>query len=267
MALRPSAALRNFILEGGSLKSALSNCVLKIYTGAQPSAPENAPTGTLLCTYSNASGALTREVRSVGTVDLTGGASGSIDSITVNSIQILTASADAPDTPDVIPFTTSLAVTAQLACDSINNNPKNYLFDAFVTSTDIINIRAKPGLGVLPNAWTVASTCTTITKTDGNMAGGVTCINGLRWTDSAGGILVKDPNQVWSGVAGASGTAGWFRIEAAVSDGGGADSTESIIRLDGAIATSGAELNMTPTTITSGATQTITSFAVTLPTA
>ena len=64
MALRPSIALRNFVAEGGSLKKALSNCVLKVYSGAQPATAEAAPTGTLLCTYSKSSGALTREVQS-----------------------------------------------------------------------------------------------------------------------------------------------------------------------------------------------------------
>lgn len=258
MAWRPSKALRNFMLEGGSLKKALSNCVIKAYTGAQPSTPETAPPGTLLVTYSLASGALTREVKSAGSVDLTGGASGSVDTITVNSLEIMGSST---------PFNTSLAQTAADVAFKINNNPKNYLFDASVSATDKIDIVARPGLGTLPNAWVVASTTTTITKVDANMAGGVNPVNGLNWGDSADGVVIKHPSETWSGVAAASGTAGWFRIEASVNDAGGADSTESIIRADGVIATSGAELNMTPTTITSGATQTITSFAITLPTA
>jgi hypothetical protein len=258
MAWRPSAALRNYLLEDGALKKALSNCVIKAYTGAQPSTAETAPSGTLLVTYSLASGALTREVLSVGSVDLTGGGSGSVDTLTVNSIEIMGSST---------PFNTSLAQTAADVCTKINNNPKNHLFTCYVTATDIINIRAKPGMGTLPNAWVVASTVTTITKTDANMAGGVNAANGLNWGDSAAGSVVKHPTEVWSGVAAAGGTAGWFRIEASVNDAGGADSTESIIRVDGAIATSGAELNMTPTTISSGAVQTISSFSITLPTA
>jgi hypothetical protein len=258
MAWRPSAALRNFLLEGGSLKKSLSNCFIKAYTGAQPANAEAAPTGTLLVTYSLSSGTPTREVLSAGSVDLTGGASGSVDTITVNSIEIMGSST---------PFNTSLAQTAADVCTKINTTPKNYLFDAFVTATDIINIRARPGLGTLPNTWVVASTCTTITKTDTNMAGGVNAANGLNWGDSAAGAVVKHPTEVWSGTAAAGGTAGWFRIEAAVNDAGGVDSTESIIRCDGAIATSGAELNMTPTSITLGAVQTISSFSITLPTA
>jgi hypothetical protein len=245
------------MLEGCDFKHSMSNCVLKWYTGSQPANGEAAPTGTLLVTLSSASGALTREVLSVGTVDLTGGGAGSVDTLTVNSIEIMGSST---------PFNTSLAQTATDVCTKINNNPKNHLFDAFVTATDIINIRAKPGLGSLPNAWVVASTVTTITKTDANMAGGVTAVNGLNWGDSAAGIVTKLTTQTWSGVAVATGTAGWFRFEAAVSDALGVDSSESILRMDGTIATSGAEINMGSVSITSGLTYTQDTFTATLPT-
>lgn len=258
MALRLSKALRNALNESQSFKHAMANCVMKWYTGSQPATAEAAPTGTLLCTFSNASGALTREVLSVGSVDLTGGAAGSVDTLTVNSIEIM-GSATA--------FDTSLAVTAQNVCDKINNNPKNQLFYAFVSSTDVINIQAKPGLGALPNGWVVASTVTTITKTDSNMAGGVTAVNGLTWGDSAAGVIVKLPTETWSGLAAATGVPGYFRFEAAVSDAGALDSSEAIMRMDGAIGTSGAELNMGTLSVTSGVTQTIDSFSVELPTA
>lgn len=258
MSLRPSKALRNFLLEGGSLKKALSNCVVKIYTGAQPATAEAAPTGTLLSTISLASGALTREVLSLGSVDLTGGASGSINTITVNSIEIMGSATN---------FNTSLAQTAQDTCDKINNNPKNYLFDAFVNATDVINIRARPGMGTLPNGWVVASTVTTITKTDANMAGGVLAVNGLNWGDAAAGALVKLATETWSGVNAAAGTAGWFRIEASVTDAGTLDSTESVLRMDGSVSTSGADMNLGTTVFAAGATTTLSSGSVTLPTA
>ena len=258
MALRPSKALRNAILEGSSFKQMMSNCVLKLYTGSQPSTPETAPSGSLLATFSDASGALTREVLSAGSVDLTGGGSGSVDTITVNSIEIM-GSATA--------FNTSLALTAADVVTKINHNPFNLLFTADVSGTDVINIRAKPGLGALANGWVVASTVTTITKTDNNMASGVSAVNGLLWGDATANVITKHPTQVWSALASGSGAAGWFRFEAAVSDAGGTDSTESILRLDGSVGTSGAELNMASITIVSGVTYTIDSFAITFPTA
>lgn len=257
MSLRPSKALRNFMLEGGSAKHALSNCNIKLYSGAQPATAEAAPTGTLLCTYSLASGALTREVLSSGSVALTGGASGSVNTLTVNSIEIMGSATS---------FITDLPTTAQAIVDKINNNPKNYLYLATRTSQTVV-ITAKPGQGTLPNGWTVASTVTTITKTDTNMASGVNPANGLTWGDSAAGVLIKSATETWSGVAAAAGTAGWFRIEASVNDPGTLDSSELIIRVDGAVSTSGAELNLGTTVISAGATQTIDSFSLTFPTA
>ena len=82
-------------------------------------------------------------------------------------------------------------------------------------------------------------------------------------------ILGKIAGDVWSGQAVATGTAGWFRFypndrdNHTGADGGG----ESKIRFDGAVATSGAQLNMSNTAISSGGTTTIDSVAVTIPTA
>jgi hypothetical protein len=260
MALRPSIALRNFMMEGGSFKHAMSNCFLKLYTGAQPSTAEAAPTGTLLVTYSDAGGTPTRETLAQGEVQLTGGASGSVDTITLDGNEIM-GSATA--------FNSSLAQTAQDCADKINLNPANYLVTASV-SGDNIRLTAKPGLGAVANGMVVASTVTTITKADVNLGtttAGVTAVNGLLWGDSAANVIVKDSTQTWQGTAAAGGTAGWFRIEAAVSDAGGVDSTESIFRIDGSVATSGAELNLGSTTIALSSVQTISSFSITFPTA
>ena len=99
------------------------------------------------------------------------------------------------------------------------------------------------------------------------MANGVTQVNGLQFGVAANRQLVKHPTLVWSGVASASGTAGWGRFEAAGTDTGAVDSTESQVRLDFAIAVSGSDLNLSSTTFTSGATQTISGFSVSLPSA
>lgn len=258
MALKVTAALRNYLLESGSLKDALSNCVLKFYSGAQPATAETAPPGTLLCVFSLASGAITREVLSLGSVALTGGGSGSMNTLTVNGIEIMGAPVN---------FNTSLVQTATDICTRINNNPSNKLFNASNGGGALatIAITAEPGQGALPNGWVVVSTPTTITKTDANMAGGVSSVNTLRWGDSVGGILPKDPTQVWTGVALVTATVGWFRIESGVADALGTDVSESVMRMDGAVGVSGAELNGV-TTITAGVTQTIQSLTITLPT-
>lgn len=262
MALRITAALRDALLENQDLKHAMANCVLKLYSGSQPATAETAPSGTLLCTISDASGALTREVLSQGSVALTGGAAGSVDTLAVNSLEIM-GSATA--------FNTSLIQTATDIVTKINNNPKNLLFKAsnVAGTSATITITAKRGLGTLPNGWAVASTATTITKTDtamGTVTAGVAPVNGLNWGSVAAGVLAKLSTQTWSGNPAVAGTAGWFRYEAAVLDAGGTDASEGVYRIDGTIGSSGADLNMT-TTITLGVPVTIGSYTLTLPTA
>jgi hypothetical protein len=258
MSARFSKAIRNFMLEAGSLKQALSNCKIKFYTGSQPADADAAPTGTLLVTFTKSGGAHTAEVLSSGSMTLTGGGSGSVNTVTVNSIDILGAAVN---------YNTSLAQTALDVITQINNNPANLLFVASSGGSAVITIKAKPGLGALPNGWVVSATLTTITASYSNMASGVTAVNGLTWGDAAAGVLVKHPTEVWQGTAVASGTAGWYRVEAAVADSGGADGSEVYLRHDGAIAASGGEVNSTNTSISSGGVQTLNSFTITLPTA
>ena len=63
----------------------------------------------------------------------------------------------------------------------------------------------------------------------------------------------------------ATGTAGYFRYCASTSDAGGTSTT--LVRIQGGVATSGSELNMSSTTITSAATTTIDTFDITMPAA
>lgn len=260
MALRYSSGLRNFLNEGGSIKQALANGKLKIYTGAQPSTGDAAPTGTLLATITVSSGAHTAEVQATGSLTISG-TSGSVDAVTVNSIDILGGAVN---------NTGTAAGTATAVAAAINNNPKNFMFVASSTgSTGVVTLTAKPGLGTLCNGWAVSGTATTTTLGTlvniGSGVAGVNPANGLRFGDSSAGVLVKDSSQTWSGVGVADGTAGWFRFEGSVADSGAADSSEVYIRMDGNIATSGANLNLSSTTVATGATQTISSFSLTVP--
>jgi len=85
---------------------------------------------------------------------------------------------------------------------------------------------------------------------------------GLSFDDAVSGTIAKAAAETWSGTSTATGTAGWFRFKSA-GDGGASSQTDE--RLDGSVATSGAQLNMSSTTVTSGAVQTISTFAITMP--
>lgn len=89
-------------------------------------------------------------------------------------------------------------------------------------------------------------------------------VNGINLaTLAVTGVIGKASYEIWSGVASGTNTAGWFRFydKDRVT---GASSTAR--RFDGAIGTAGAQLNMSNTSIVSGGTTTIDSFAITLPT-
>ncbi|UJX41692.1 hypothetical protein K9F62_03040 [Desulfovibrio sp. JY] len=100
-----------------------------------------------------------------------------------------------------------------------------------------------------------------ITVSSGVFTAG-TATNGINFGDPADGSISKAAAEVWSGAAAATGTAGWFRFYANDLT-TGADTTHA--RFDGSVSTSGAQLNMSSTAITSGATTTIDSFVVTMP--
>lgn len=76
------------------------------------------------------------------------------------------------------------------------------------------------------------------------------------------GTLVKSTSESWTGVNGASGTASFFRF-VATSDGGDASTTAT--RIQGTVAKAGADMNLTNPVLTSGATQTLDSFYISLP--
>jgi hypothetical protein len=85
---------------------------------------------------------------------------------------------------------------------------------------------------------------------------------GLGWDDPASGRLPKATAETWSGPGLVDGTAGWFRIRTAADAGG---SSTTLPRIDGAIATSGSEMDATSVAVVSAATQTITTFGITIP--
>lgn len=255
MALRMSKALRNFVATGGSLRQALNGGKMKIFTGSQPSLPDDAETGTLLVTITKSGSAHTAEVLASGTVQLTGGGSGTVHTLTANSIDVLGAA---------VVFDTSLTQTAANIATQVNRNPQNLLYKATSSGT-VVTLTAKPGVGDKANGHVLGGSNTTITRTDGTVTGGTTPVNGLNWEPAATGTMVKRTDETWQGTAVASGTAGWFRWVAGVTDAGASDGAEAIIRLDGAVATSGGQLNMSSTTVSSGAVQTVSSDQIIIP--
>lgn len=260
MTIRYSVALQNFLQTGGSFKNAFQNSSINLYQGTQPASGSAAATGALLCTITVASGALTNEVLATGGTTLVGSA-GSVDTFTVNSLEIMGGATA---------FNTSLTQTAVDVCTKINNNPKNWLFVAS-SAVAVITITAKPGLGTLANSWAVSpggSGGITFSGT-ANLSGGVLAVNGLKFNGSTAGTLIKDASQTWSGVglaaAGTGIAAGWFRLCGSIADAQALDSSAIYLRLDGSIASSGADMTVSNATVVQGATFTLNTFSPTEP--
>jgi len=90
-----------------------------------------------------------------------------------------------------------------------------------------------------------------ITESSGAFTGG-SSDNGINFGQVADAELHAASGEVWSGKATATGTAGWFRIYDNAAAGGADDQV-----IDGAIATSGSQMNMANTAITTDGTTTI----------
>jgi hypothetical protein len=87
--------------------------------------------------------------------------------------------------------------------------------------------------------------------------------DGLNFEAAAvGGRLQKNPSEVWSGVAGATQQATWFRFVRSVDDGA---ESGTALRMQGTVAPFGGDLNMSSDLFTDGATETIDYFSVFQP--
>lgn len=259
MAARLSTALANKLMDTGSFKDIFAGCIIDVYNGTQPANADAANGGsTLLVSVTKNSAAFTPETKAVGSLTIAG-ASGAVNTVTVNGIDILGGA---------VAFITDINTTATAVATQINDNPKNLMFVASTTgSSGVITITAVNGLGTLTNSWAVSGTYTTITGgTYVAMTGGVNEVNGLRFGSASGGVLTKN-GDTWSGVAVGAGTntAGWFRMRTSGDSGIAADTALVYPRYDGSISTSGAQMNLGSLSITFGAPFIVSAAAFTLP--
>ncbi|MFM9922751.1 hypothetical protein VLK31_07155 [Variovorax sp. H27-G14] len=81
-------------------------------------------------------------------------------------------------------------------------------------------------------------------------------------TAAAAGVLPKAPGETWTGVNVATNSSSFFRHVLAADTGA---SSTTAARIQGTCAVAGADLNLTSTSLTSGATQTIDSYTVAQP--
>lgn len=108
----------------------------------------------------------------------------------------------------------------------------------------------------------VSGTLLGIVTTDGLPFAFGTATNGLTFDAAVAGVVSKSAS-AWRFTGLAAGTAGWFRLMANPIDNLGASTT--LPRLDGSIATSGADLNLSNISVAVGAPNTIDVFSYEFP--
>ncbi len=255
MTIRLSTGLANNIVGSTGVAASFAGGVIDIYSGTQPATADSAISGTLLGRVSIASATYVAEVPAQQTITLVGSA-GSINTVNVGSLNIIPLGG--------VSFTTDLATTAQALCDAIN---RNGIFRATYPGTGVVvTVLAPPGAGTAYNGLAFAITQTTMTSTVGaaTLAAGTAATAGLQWGTPSGGVVGKSGTWSFDGLA--AGTAGWFRIKASSGDtDGAATATYLPVRLDGSIAVSGADMNLSNITIAIDAPTTIDSLTVTMP--
>lgn len=88
---------------------------------------------------------------------------------------------------------------------------------------------------------------------------------GLTFEASAtDGILSKTVSEIWRGVNSAGGVATFYRLETSSDDG---SLSTTLQRIQGSVAVSGADLNLSNTTLVNAASQTIDHYTIAIPTA
>jgi hypothetical protein len=256
MTARYSTGMINYLAKQGSIDGALRNGLIEIYTGAQPASADAAATGTLLCRITNNSQGIVNEVQATGSVTLTGGSAGAVNSLTINGVDCLGAS---------VPFNGTLAQTAADVAAQINRYKSSPDYTA-IASSNVVTIYAGLGVAAGANGFSIVPVTTgSITTSAAAMANGSAPSNGLLFDNSVAGVLTKLSTQTWSGLNIAGGVAGWFRQHGAVLDNNTLDSAGQLLRIDGAIATSGAEMNLNSTQFAQGATTTLPTWQMTVP--
>lgn len=246
MALSFSVAHRNFRQMGVAFQDLYQGGLLQVWSGTAPGV-DAAATGTLGIELTLASGARTAEIVATAILTLTGGAAGSVDTVTIATYDVLGAA---------VAYNASLTQTAADVASQINKWNRAPFKVWASSSGAVVTIYMCPGHGASCNGAAMVCTSTTITTTIngasadnmgegvGGSTAGVNQVNGLTFAEVATGVLAK--TGVWSGTCVATITAGYFRF-------GGVNSpnTTSPIdsapyqypRIQGSVGLSGADLN------------------------
>jgi hypothetical protein len=253
MAIELSTKLRNDLLNGRAFREIFADGQIKIYSGSAPTSADAAATGTLLVTITKSAGTVSADevsTRQEGKITITTMTTAQLCKITLNGHNYEAAAGS--DTEATAAANIAASFNRQCAAAG-----EPVIFGACGT-VDIYVISRVPGV-----AFTLADNSSegTVTVTQAVVANAQA--DTIRWGTPSAGVIAKE-SETWSGTAVATGTAGYFRLINS-SDDGSLDSGYLYPRLQGNVGTSGQEMTLSSTSITSGASQTIDSATITMP--
>jgi hypothetical protein len=221
-----------------------------IYSGTQPASADAATTGTLLMAITNSAGTFSPGVYQTSDAD------GICLTQTPGSPGAMTINGTTSGTLGVGYYVTISGTgneSAKIFRITGTGNGDEAIIE-YLQGPNNTTVSTKNTFKTVTEVYASAATAAAVT-----VGYGIT--NGLFLALAANGAIGKHASQTWSGIGIADGTAGWFRFYGAATDAGGISTT--LPRIDGRIATSGAELNLSNTSIVTGASQTISSFTIT----
>jgi len=256
MAERLSSGLRDFLLGEGSMRKALEDCVMKIYSGAAPASANDAVTGVLLVNVTKASGTVSAGERSTPRayeVIISG-------TITTGNTVSLNLTVDGTG-PTAYTYTilaadsTRILIAAKVA-RMLNDIPQLSAIPDIDDATGLLFVQGRID-GLDFTLADVPGTCTT-TVTAKQAA---VRQDAMYFAAPSAGAMSK-ASETWSGLVATSGVAGYFRFVTS-SDDGTLSTTQ--VRAQGAVSTSGAELNLSNTSLVAATTLTIDTYSISLP--
>lgn len=154
-------------------------------------------------------------------------------------------------------FTTELAGTSITLISTVGGCVKDLL------KNGVIKIFSGSQPLTADDAETGTLLCT-ITKASGPFVPGAAA-NGLVLGDTVGtNAIHKLSTDIWSGVNANTAAAGWFRFYANDATAG---ASTTAIRVDGTVANSGGQMNVSSTSLVSGVTTTVDAVSISIPTA
>lgn len=255
MAEKLSTGLRNWMAGGGSVREAFMDCVMKIYSLTPPADADVPVTGSLLCEVTVLGAVVDATERGIIEVwkatfpdSHAPGATYSLD-ITVDAVLTKITFTNTPDAG------ISDEVGKKIA-DTINrsNLPVFAIYSLDVSRTIFIASRIT-GIDLL-----IADGGGTVTMTPTKVYDGVR-VDTLQFTKPTAGGLPKSAD-TWQGTNLLDGTAGYFRIVRPDDTGG---SSTTAIRAQGAVSTSGAELNLSNVNLAKDAITTVKNYQFNVP--